>query len=111
MSLIEKYPALSKFVNNVIIPSELEDIDQVTCLYVQKILDMLDAIKSDETEMGFDYFIFSVSPFPGWLDPGKGGVMDASSSHLTDGDEIEALKEALETDGVDFSHIKDTSGF
>jgi len=107
MSTNVRYPALHEFVKCHVVPHELSMMNAVIDVYVYKILEFLEETRADcECPFGMDYLLYKVSPFPEWCPMDAAGTANAASLCFQDNDVVENLKEALEYDDIDFSHIK-----
>jgi len=112
-----RYPNLSEYVNNYIVPPELQGMSQVINKYIDLILlaikeevpTGLDYIKED-APIGLDYFIFHCCPFPGWCDKGNMKIINHGNDQLKGREPVTALRIALQKDGI-IHNIPDGEGF
>lgn len=99
MSVNEKYPHLRHYVKEVIVPTELEEMEDVITVYVKLIIEGINDMTEEDT---LDSMIQGISPYAGYVDPGASGLWDAMYSQIHQGGIIEELKEALEADGIKY---------
>lgn len=97
ISILEyPYPNLYKFVKQNVLPDELARIKKVVKLYANLILENLRNVENPD----INSVIYSISPFPGWLDPGASNVWNGATEQLEHWDLAADLKSALEKDGI-----------
>jgi hypothetical protein len=97
--LSKMYPNTYAFVRKYIVPHELSRINECVEVYLKR---LLRAVKNTDNEYeGLNYLIFSISPFPSYIDEGASDFMNGSSHTLTTDSYIgEELVSALKSDNI-----------
>jgi len=107
-----RFPHLWEFVNQVIIPSELEGIDKVTEVYIDAILSAISQVEEElkdqpgvSVKTDLDSIIRQSSPFPGWMDTGASNVTDGINDQVGEDGELSGyLEGALRNDKIEIKH-------